>query len=129
MITAAHLRGILFLGSGFHAIWSIAIRFVPGSLAHWLSEGATREIPSEGLYLCLSILITLVGISGAMYPQKLRKFLWLLPMIKLAEMIYAYLIIANQVFNPKLGFHLIANGLLWLVLYVYVVKHIPQSKN
>ena len=129
MITAAHLRGLLFLSSGFHAVWSIAVRFVPGSLAHWLSQGATREIPSESLYLGLSIVITLVGLSGALYPKLLRKFLWLLPILKLTEMTYTYLIIANQVFNPKLGFHLIANGLLWLVLYVYVINHIPQTKS
>jgi hypothetical protein len=129
MITPAHLRGLLFLSSGFHAIWTMAVYLVPGSIARWLSMGQNSSIPFSSTYFFLVLVISMIGLSGALYPQRLRLILWILPVLKGIEMYFSYLFIAEAAHNSRILFHLTGNGLIWLVLYFYVILSIPKGKN
>jgi hypothetical protein len=111
MVTIA-TRGLFFLCAAFHAVWALLVYALPSSLARWITQGTLTEVAPYYFYTAL--LVALASLAAALYAEAFRKVLFVVLLLKLMEMAAAYFGLAGGQFTPRLFFHLMMNGVLWL---------------
>ncbi len=128
-MTSTNTRGLFFLFAAFHLVWALVVYNFPSAVAHWLTNGSFDQIPSAKSYALVIGFMGVLGVAAALYPQATKRFLWIPLVLKVYEMLYAWIFVADMLLNPRMIFHLSMNGVLWLVIWILAWRRVVKSAS